>query len=213
MTAAGRPREFDIDKAIDRAMTLFWRQGYEGTSLSDLTNALGITRPSLYAAFGSKKGLFLKALDRYVEGPSRYVLEALKAPSAIKVAKHLFRGAIELNTNAHHPGCLMVRNAQACGLETEAVRRELATKLIEGERAIADRFKRAKAESDLPDDANPVDLARYVRSVVYGIAVQAATGATAKELHRVADLALRTWPRNIQPKNKKRGPRRASYAV
>jgi AcrR family transcriptional regulator len=204
---AGRPREFDIDKAIDRAMTLFWRKGYEGTSLTDLTGTLGITRPSLYAAFGSKEGLFRRALDRYVERPSRYVIDALEAPAARQVAERLFRGAIELNTNPRHPGCLMVRDAQACGAEADLVKRELAARLLEGERAIAERFKRAKAEGDLPDDCNPADLARYVRSVVYGIAVQAAAGATAKELHKVADLALRSWPQNG-----KRGRRRASRA-
>jgi len=193
---AGRPREFDVAKATDRAMTLFWRRGYDGTSLFDLTEALGISRPSLYAAFGSKQGLFRKVLDRYLEGPSRYVVEALKAPSARQVAEQLFYGAIKLNTNSRHPGCLMVRDAQACGTEAEMVKRELAAKLLEGERAIANRFRRAKIDGDLPGDCNPADLARYVRSVVYGLAVQAAAGATAKELRKVADLALQAWPRN-----------------
>ena len=204
---AGRPREFDIDKAVDRAMILFWRNGYEGTSLSDLTDGLGITRPSLYAAFGSKQGLFRKVLERYVEVPSRYVTDALKAPSAREVAERLFQGCIELNTNPRHPGCLMVRDAQACGAGTVAVKQELAVKLADGERAIAGRFKQAKSDGDLPRDCNPDDLARYVRSVIYGIAVQASAGATKQDLRKVADVVLRTWPENRKPAS-----RRSSHA-
>ena len=204
---AGRPREFDIDKAIDGAMILFWRKGYEGTSLTDLTEALNITRPSLYAAFGSKQGLFRKALQRYVDGPSRYVGEALKAPTAREVVSRLFHGAIALNTNPRHPGCLMVRNAQACDIGAEPIRREVAARLLDGEHAIANRFRRARADGDLPADCNPAELARYVRSVIYGIAVQANAGATRRDLQKVADLVLRTWPQN-----RKRGPRRASRA-
>ena len=194
--ALGRPREFDVDKAIDRAMTLFWRKGYEGTSLTDLTATLGITRPSLYAAFGNKEGLFRQVLNRYVETPSRYVADALKASSALEVAERLLYGAIKLNTNPRHPGCLMVQDAQACGNETEAVRRDVITKLLAGEQAIAERLRRAKKDGDLPPDANPAVLARYLRSVVYGIAVQAAAGATARELNQVAEIALSAWPRH-----------------
>lgn len=209
----GRPREFDIERAIDRAMELFWRKGYEGTSLADLTKALGITRPSLYAAFGSKKELFRKALDRYVEGPSAYVAQALDAPSAREVAELMLRGAIELNCNPRHPGCLMVQGALACGPESEPVRKELAARRSGGERAILERLKRAKADGDLPRDAIPADLARYLRSVVYGIAVQAAGGATREELHKVADTALLAWPSRTAGKaGARRGPSRPRSA-
>jgi AcrR family transcriptional regulator len=192
--ATGRPREFDVDQAVDRAMKLFWRKGYEGTSLTDLTETLGITRPSLYAAFGNKEGLFRKALDRYVEGPSGYIAEAFKAPTARAAAEQILRGAVKLNTNPRHPGCLMVHGALACGSEGEAVRRDLNARRMAGERAIARRFDQAKASGDLPADSDPKDLARYLRSVVYGIAVQAAGGATRKELSKVVDLALLAWP-------------------
>lgn len=193
---AGRPREFDIDKAIERAMNLFWRQGYEGTSLTDLTKALGVTRPSLYAAFGSKERLFRKALDRYVDVPSRYVTEALQAATAREVAERLFEGAIVLNTDMRHPGCLMVGNARACGVEMDEVRQDVATRLLDGERAIAARFRKAKTDGDLPPDCDAADLARYVRSVIYGIAVQAASGATRAQLRKVAKVALNNWPRD-----------------
>src|SRR5713226_3358653 len=88
----GRPRAFDVDRALDRALHVFWQKGYEGASLSDLTKAMGINRPSLYAAFGDKEALFRKALDRYADGPASYVGEALKEPTGRAVAERLLRG-------------------------------------------------------------------------------------------------------------------------
>ena len=99
----GRPRSFDFDDALDAAMQVFWRKGYEGASLSDLTQAMGINRPSLYAAFGNKNTLFRKALDRYAEGPAAYVAEALKQPTARAVTQKLLHGAADLLTDPAHP--------------------------------------------------------------------------------------------------------------
>lgn len=190
----GRPREFDADAALERAMKLFWRQGYEGTSLTDLTNTLGITRPSLYAAFGSKQALFYKALDLY-EARAGYRQAALSAPSASAYARALLEGAADLHGDRKNPpGCLGVQGALACGPETDAVRKELARRRKVGESIIRDRLRRAKADGDLPPDADPADLARYLSIVIYGITVQAAGGATRRELRRVAEIALRNWP-------------------
>ena len=208
----GRPREFDVGQAVDRAMKLFWRKGYEGTSLTDLTEALGITRPSLYAAFGNKEGLFRAALDRYVEGPSGYIADALKAPTARAMAEQILRGAVKLNTNARHPGCLMVHGALACGGEAEAVRRDLGSRRLAGEQIIVEHLKKAKASGDLPPDCNPRDLARYLRSVVYGIAVQAAGGATERDLQKVVDLAMHAWPAGGKRK-KSRGKRHLASTI
>src|SRR5258707_346174 len=94
----GRPRAFDADKALNRALNIFWRKGYEGTSLRDPTGAMGITPPSLYAAFGNKESLFRKAMDRYAKGPSAYVLKALDEPTARAVADRLLHGVIDLVT-------------------------------------------------------------------------------------------------------------------
>jgi AcrR family transcriptional regulator len=191
----GRPREFDVDLALDRALRVFWRRGYEGATLLDLTQAMGIKRPSLYAAFGSKEELFRKALDRYVEGPAAYVREALNEPTARAVAERLLAGAVDLFTDRRNPrGCLVVQGALACGETAESVRRELAARRVAGEVALRQRFERARADGDLPAEADPADLARYVVTVTRGMAVQAAGGASREDLRRVGELALRAWP-------------------
>jgi AcrR family transcriptional regulator len=191
----GRPRSFDIDGALDRALQVFWRKGYEGTSLSDLTKAVGVNRPSLYAAFGDKDALFRKALDRYLHGPAAYTQEALKEPTARAVVERLLRGAADLNTAPHNPGgCLMVQGALACGEVADSIRQELSACRAAGEAAIRRRLQRAKSEGDLSTDADPADLARYIATVLYGMAVQAAGGASRGKLQRVVEMALRTLP-------------------
>jgi AcrR family transcriptional regulator len=191
----GRPREFDTEKALDLAMELFWRKGYEGTSLSDLTSTLSITRPSLYAAFGNKAALFRTVLNRYEARAGGYRSDALKAPTARAVAEKLLQGAADLHGDKSNPaGCLGVQGALACGDDAEPIRQELISRRRAGEDAIRQRLKRAKAEGDLPADSNPADLARYLSVVIYGMTVQAAGGASRKELRSVADLALRQWP-------------------
>src|SRR3984893_8635809 len=190
----GRPREFDTERALDLAMELFWRKGYEGTSLADLTSTMGITRPSLYAAFGNKEALFRIVLDRYEARAGRYRSDALKAPTARAVAQRLLQGAADLHGDKSNPaGCLGVQGALPCGDEAEPIRRELIARRTAGEDAIRRRLKRAQAEGDLPADSNPADLARYLSVVIYGMTVQAAGGASRKELRGVADLALRQW--------------------
>jgi AcrR family transcriptional regulator len=193
--ATGRPREFDLDQALDRALSVFWRKGYEGTTLPDLTTAMGINRPSLYSAFGNKEALFRRALDRYVSGPAAYVAVALNAPTARQVVEQLWSGAIDLVTDPHNPrGCFMVQGILACGDAADAVRKDVKDRRAAGVRVLRRRFQRAIAEGDLPHDASAGDLARYVATVVHGMAVQATSGATRAELKRVAKLALRAWP-------------------
>src|SRR6266849_10442783 len=122
---AGRPRSFDMDQALDRALQVFWRKGYEGTSLSDLTGAMAVNRPSLYAAFGDKEALFRKALDRYAEASASYVREALNQPTARGVVESMLRGAANLLSNPKNPpGCLNIQGALACGGEADPIRRE-----------------------------------------------------------------------------------------
>jgi AcrR family transcriptional regulator len=191
----GRPRTFDADKALDRALRVFWRKGYEGASLPDLTKAMGINRPSLYAAFGSKECLFRKAIDRYLEGPARHVREALEEPTARAVVQRLLTCSIELVTDRRNPrGCFMVQGALACGDSAGSLRRELAKRRAGTEVALRQRFERAAAEGDLPSTIEPADLARYVATVMHGLAVQAAGGARRDELKRVANMAMLSLP-------------------
>jgi AcrR family transcriptional regulator len=190
--ANGRPREFDIELALDRAMELFWRKGYEGTSLSDLTDTLGITRPSLYAAFGNKEALFRRALERYETNVVTYRQKALNATSAHDVARELLVGAANVFGDKKTPaGCLNVQSALACSDEAEPIRQELIANRYAGERALRQRLKRAQAEGDLPEGSDAASLARFLSSVVYGMAVLSAGGANRKELLEVAEMSLR----------------------
>ena len=192
----GRPRAFDVDHALDSALNVFWRKGYEGASLDDLTEAMGINRPSLYAAFGNKENLFRRAVERYGRGPAAHACAALDAPTARGVAERMLTGTVALLTDPRHPrGCLMVQGALACGDDSACVQRELAARREAGVVALRKRFERARREGDLPRSANPADLARYVTTVAHGLSVQAASGATRAELTRVVRTALRAWPR------------------
>jgi AcrR family transcriptional regulator len=193
---AGRPRQFDIDQALDAALNVFWRKGYEGSSLPDLTEAMGINRPSLYAAFGNKENLFRKAIERYVEGPACHLVEALDEPTARAAVKRLWNETIDLTAGPRNPrGCFLVQAALACGDEADCVRRELSKRRGRLESLLNKRFQRAVAEGDLPAGCNPTDLARYVATVSHGIAVEAAGGASREQLRRVARLALVALPK------------------
>jgi AcrR family transcriptional regulator len=191
----GRARAFDADEALDRAMTVFWTKGYEGASLSDLTQAMGINRPSLYATYGNKEELFRKALERYGEGPSSYERKALAQPTAREVAEGLLRGAADVQTDPDTPaGCLATLGTTYCAEESSPVGRILIASRLAGYAAIRERFELARAEGDLPGDADPKALTHYMGTVVCGMAVLAASGATRNELERVIELTMRAWP-------------------
>jgi AcrR family transcriptional regulator len=190
-----RARAFDIDTAIDRALLEFWRKGYEGTSIADLTDALGINRPSLYAAFGNKEGLFRKALERYLSGPGAGLQAALAAPSARAAAESILYFHADAAGDARRPeGCLLVQGALACSDENQPIRQALIEARRAGELALTERFERAQAEGDLGPHDDPAELSRYVWTVCHGLAVQAAAGATHAEQRRVVARALRAFP-------------------
>jgi AcrR family transcriptional regulator len=191
----GRPREFDTDQALDAALLLFWRRGYEGTSLAALTDAMGINMPSLYAAFGNKEMLFKKVLGRYLQRPASYLPMALKEPTARGAVEKLFSGAINMVMNPRHPdGCLLVQGALASGPLASTVRKELSLRRAGAEAAVRRRLERAIAEGDLPATVDPAKFARYIITVVWGLSVQAAGGATRAQLYDVAELAMKSWP-------------------
>jgi len=192
----GRPRAFDPDVALDRAMHVFWAKGYEGASLSDLTRAMRINRPSVYAAFGNKEMLFRKVLDRYMNGPLAYFQKALAARKARGVIEQIFLGAANMPSDPRTPtGCLVVQGALACGDAAGPVRKEIAARRAAAKVALRRRLQRAKREGDLPPNADPAQLSHYVMTVLHGMAVQGADGAGRDQLRRVAQVALRAWPK------------------
>jgi AcrR family transcriptional regulator len=191
----GRPRIFDVSKALDAALRLFWRHGYEGTSLADLTNAMQINKPSLYAAFGSKEGLFRRSVARYDEKYGNYFRDALAQPTARLVAEKLMLAAILQSTRRGHPrGCLLVQGALASSESAEPMKKTLSEYRADAEAQIRARLERAIAEGDLGAGADPAQLARFIWTVNLGLAVQAAGGANKEHLAGVVAAAMRCWP-------------------
>jgi AcrR family transcriptional regulator len=156
---------------------------------------LGISRPSLYAAFGDKQSLFRAALERYAAGPGGYVAAAIAQSTAREVAEQLLRGAANLQASSRNPGgCLTVSGAIACGDEAEPVRQALSAHRAAGVSLLRRRFGQAKAQHDLPRDSDPAALARFVAAVVYGMSVLASGGASRAELEQVIRTAMKAWP-------------------
>ena len=191
----GRHRTFDVDKALDAALCVFWRKGYEGTSYVDLTEAAGVERPALYAAFGNKEALFRQALARYHERYLDFIPAALQLPTARDVAAHILYQTADLNTRfPEHPGCLGVNGVLAGSDEAEPVRQALIDFRATGQERLRQRFQRAQDEGDLPSGANPDALAAFLLAVTHGMAVQAKAGFSRATLEAVAAQALAAWP-------------------
>ncbi len=175
---------------------MFWAKGYEGASLTDLTEAMGITRPSLYAAFGNKEALFRKALDLYEKEKMAYVGQALAQPTARLVAETMLRGAVETACScegtAH--GCLRVISSVSCGPAAQTIHEEVIARSNKGKQALVDRLERAKAEGDLPADVDAEGLSRLLVSILQGISVQANQGASREQLEKLVQTALALWP-------------------
>jgi AcrR family transcriptional regulator len=192
--AMGRPREFDTDKALDEAMEVFWRHGYEGATIAELTDAMKINPPSLYAAFGSKEGLLKAALDRYSEKREGFMREVLNVPTARDVVEHMLLRIADTQTDPDNPpGCLLVAGGLACGAGAENVPFELASRRARTENQLRERFVRAKEEGDLAPDADPAALARYLSAVIAGMGVLASSGASRDDLRQIALVSLRAF--------------------
>ncbi|HEX2019585.1 MAG TPA: TetR/AcrR family transcriptional regulator [Aurantimonas sp.] len=193
--AKGRPREFDVDEALDKAILLFWQQGYEGTSLADLVDAMGITKPSLYAAFGNKEELFRKAVDRYAGRRLVYLDEILSQSSS----RRAIEGFLMMFTGAEAPdgtprGCLMVQGALVCSPDGDSVKDDLLSRRKSNLKRLCERLERWKAEGDLPPDTDTDSLGRYVITVANGLVVQANGGARPEQLQRVVRQFMGSWP-------------------
>lgn len=193
--ARGRPREFDPDKALACALRVFWEHGYEGASMAELTEAMGITKPSLYTCFGNKEALFKKALDLYEREKLSYVRRALEAPSAKGVAERLLNGALATHCGAIDPqGCLGVISMVACSAEAPSLREHVIARRISSEAAVVERLERAKADGDLPESIDPKALAQCLTTVLQGLAVKSQGGASREDLQHVVDTFLAMWP-------------------
>ena len=191
----GRAKAFCVETALSRALEVFWRHGFEGASMSELTAAMGITRPSLYATYGNKENLFRKALDLYDARYMGFTREALGASSSREVAMRLLTGFARIATDAQRPrGSMDTNGTLACSAAADPIKAELVRRRALLEDALRRRLERARDDGDLPGGQEPADLARYVLTVACGITVQAAGGATRDALERTAAVALQVWP-------------------
>lgn len=210
-TKGGRPREFDPDFAAERAMEVFWARGYEGASMNELTAAMGINKPSLYAVFGDKRGLFDAAVEKYAQGPLGFGAAALALPSAKEAVAAVLRGIIDAVTRRGGPrGCLQTQAALACSFENDAVKEKMIARRQASEARLRTRLREAQKAGELPSSCDVARLAKYFTTVANGITVQAASGATRKELEAVAEVALGAWPQSDAGKAETSRSRRRS---
>lgn len=195
VTKMARPRAFDEDEILDLAMNVFWRCGYEGASMAELTKAMGVNAPSIYGAFGSKRGLFDAVLDRYQRRRESHRDWMLAGATAREVAERMLFGAVKWLTAPNEPrGCLFIQAGLAVSPDNDDIPRELAKRRKRVEQVLKKRFERAKVDGDLPPDADTSALARYVHAIFSGICVLAAAGASAPELDETVQRAMSGWP-------------------
>jgi len=191
----GRPVAFDQEQALEKALHVFWSHGYEGTSMSELVEALGINKPSIYAAFGNKEALFQKALEKYISGPAGFITEAINEPTAKLVAEKFLKGAVEFFCDKSHPsGCMVVQGALSCGQGAEFIQGVLISYRKKLEENIKKRFDLAIDQGDLLPSTDSSSLAKYLTTLHQGLSVQATSGASKTELLAVVQYALNHWP-------------------
>lgn len=191
----GRPTNFDHEEALEKALHVFWARGYEGASMTELTEALGINKPSIYAAFGNKEALFRKALARYATGPAAFVGEAMKEPTARQVVEKFLLQAVDFFCDKSTPnGCMIVQGALTCGQSSSAIQQELVTYRSNIETTLTKRFELAKTQGDLLSNVNTKQLAKYIATIHQGMSVQATSGATQNELLSIVEIAMKNWP-------------------
>jgi AcrR family transcriptional regulator len=191
----GRPPSFDRDGALQQAMLLFWRHGYEATAISDLTAAIGVTAPTIYAAFGDKKSLFLKAMGRYLSGPTTSETIIDGAKSAGEAASNLLKASAIAFTGADTPpGCLLASAAISCSVAASDVQRELAKIRLAIEARLRNRVLQGIEEGELPRSTDAEALASHVMAVIQGMSTLARDGASREKLERVGHMAMSAWP-------------------
>jgi AcrR family transcriptional regulator len=190
-----RPRVFDIEKAVETATVLFWKNGYEQTSVANLTEEMGITPPSFYFAFESKDGLFRKVIEHYSTTYLSFMQEAFQQPTARGVAETMLYGCANVYSNPGNPrGCLIMNCSLPSSESAVQVRQELATQRKARRVKLRKRFQEAKTSGDLPSDVDSEELARFVMAISWGLAVEGQSGASKRELYSIVARAMRTWP-------------------
>ncbi len=191
----GRPRGFDRDRALRRALAVFWHHGYEDASIAALTEAMGINPPSLYAAFGSKEQLFLAAVDLYGETEGQTTARALRDPATARASiDALLRDNAASYTRPGRPaGCMIVASAASCSPSSTGVRDHLAASRRSVEAAIEARVRRGIEEGDVPAAADPVAIAVFYNTVLEGLTHHARDGASRAKLLSIADSAMAAW--------------------
>jgi AcrR family transcriptional regulator len=189
---SGRPISFDRDAALEAAMLLFWERGFEGTSMADLTLAMGLNPSSIYAAFGGKHALFQLAVKRYLDSRAQYAVKALQEPTLEGVIRALFDNTVAfLTAPGHPPTCMTLAGAMGCSVDA-APARDLMTEIRkQNEVAIKERLQRARKSGEFAKDLNLGDFTRYLSLMLAGLSIQSANGATKAELKRAAQMALR----------------------
>jgi AcrR family transcriptional regulator len=191
----GRPLAFNQEEALGKALNVFWSHGYEGASMLELTKALGINKPSIYAAFGNKEALFHKALAKYLVGPAAFVGKSMKEPTARLVVESLLMQAVDLFSDKNTPkGCMIVQGALTCGQSSLAIQQELIAYRGHFEASLIARFELAKVQGNLAPNVNCSQLAKYIATIHQGMSVQATSGATREELLAIVEMALKSWP-------------------
>jgi AcrR family transcriptional regulator len=188
----GRPISFDKDAALEAAMLLFWERGYEGTSMADLTQAMGINPSSIYAAFGDKHALFSLAVKRYMDSRAQYAVKALEEPTLERVIRALFDNTVAfLTTPGHPPACMTLAGAMGCSVDATPARDLMTEVRKQNEAAVRERLLKARKSGELSKDINVEDYARYLSSILAGLSIQAANGSKKAELKRTARMAVR----------------------
>ncbi|QQM40884.1 TetR/AcrR family transcriptional regulator [Streptomyces liliifuscus] len=192
----GRPRSFDRETALEKAILAFWEHGYEATSVSDLTQVMGIGAPSLYAAFGDKRSLFDEVVREYGARYGSFGDRALaEEPTARAAVERMLREAAAEYTEPGRPhGCLIVHAATNC--TTPEVEESLRDRRNANIAAIESRIRSGVAAGELPADIDTAALARHTGAMIQGMSQQARDGATKEELEALAELAMRIWPRS-----------------
>lgn len=201
MSRTGRPREFDRREALQRAMEIFWAQGYEGTTLADLQKAMGgITAPSFYAAFGSKEDLFRETVELYKMTQGAPVVKALvEGPTARESVEAMLRAAAESICGHNNPrGCMMVVGAINCSAANKGIENFLRDQRATREKVISQRLRRGVTDGDLPPSTDINALVSFYTSVADGMAIHAKDGASRKTLGKIVKCAMAAWDTIVQ---------------